>query len=130
MTFNSLHLSLIAGMVSQVEVMDPLALATAASGLKEEEDVTTVSQVTQCPTTASPTLQEVGSGGLVSGTQYITMSGQPTVTIPVVGGMQAHLPAISHVVQVYCTYPFTFVLLSQSLPVPCPKKIYTIVSHT
>ncbi|KAK3849112.1 hypothetical protein Pcinc_044120 [Petrolisthes cinctipes] len=90
--------------LTQVEVLDPLALATAASGLKEEEDVTTFPQVTQCPTTASPTLQEVrhtvGTGGLVSGTQYITMSGQPTVTIPVVGSMQAHLPAISHVVQV------------------------------
>lgn len=58
MIFNCCLLT--AGLVSQVEVLDPLALATAASGLKEEEDVTTLPQVTQCPTTASPTLQEVG----------------------------------------------------------------------
>lgn len=36
----------------------------------------------------------VGSG------QYIAMSGQQAVTIPVVGSVQGHIPSIGHVVQV------------------------------
>lgn len=39
-------------------------------------------------------------GGMVSSGQYITMSGQQAVTIPVVGSVQGHIPSIGHVVQV------------------------------
>ncbi|KAG0722148.1 Nicotinamide phosphoribosyltransferase [Chionoecetes opilio] len=86
--------------LTQVRVLDPLALATVASGLKEEEVVTCGSS-SSLPqpqgTTTLPTLEEVG--GLVGGGQYITMGGQQ-VTIPVVGSVQAHMPSIGHVVQV------------------------------
>ena len=44
-------------------------------------------------------LWQVG-GGMVGGGQYITMSGQQAVTIPVVGSVQGHIPSIGHVVQV------------------------------
>lgn len=37
---------------------------------------------------------------MVSSGQYITMSGQQAVTIPVVGSVQGHIPSIGHVVQV------------------------------
>ncbi|XP_071515273.1 uncharacterized protein [Panulirus ornatus] len=94
----------------QVQVLDPLAIATAASGLKEEEGVTCGSGLTLSHTqgnTSSAALEEVSSG-MVSGPQFITMSGQQAVTIPVVGGMQGHIPPIGHVLQVSgSTVPLT-----------------------
>ncbi|XP_063864441.1 zinc finger protein 62-like isoform X1 [Scylla paramamosain] len=97
--------------LTQVQVLDPLAIATAASGLKEEEVVTCGSSTSSLPqpqgSTSLPTLEEVG-GGMVGGGQYITMSGQQTVTIPVVGSVQGHIPSIGHVVQVSgSTVPLT-----------------------
>ncbi|XP_045583133.1 zinc finger protein 813 isoform X2 [Procambarus clarkii] len=88
--------------LTQVQVLDPLAIATAASGLKEEEGVTCGSSMAHSHTqgnTSSATLEEVGSG-LVGAAQYITVSGQPAVTIPVVGSIQGHIPPLGHVVQV------------------------------
>nr|XP_053627439.1 zinc finger protein 502-like [Cherax quadricarinatus] len=85
--------------LTQVQVLDPLAIATAASGLKEEEGVTCGSGMALSHTQSNTTLEEVGSG-LVGAPQYITVGGQQAVTIPVVGGMQAHIPPIGHVVQV------------------------------
>lgn len=57
---------------------------------------------------------------MVSGAQYITVNGQQTVTIPVVGSMQGH---IGHVVQV-----------SQATPGPVVAKqsstgVFWSVSH-
>lgn len=37
---------------------------------------------------------------MIGGPQYITVGSQQAVTIPVVGGMQGHMPPIGHVVQV------------------------------
>ncbi|XP_050686799.1 zinc finger protein 678-like isoform X2 [Eriocheir sinensis] len=96
--------------LTQVQVLDTLAIATAASGL-EEEEVVTCGSSSSLPqpqvTTSLPTLEEVG-GGMVSSGQYITMSGQQAVTIPVVGSVQGHIPSIGHVVQVSgSTVPLT-----------------------
>lgn len=52
---------------------------------------------------------------MIGGPQYITVGSQQAVTIPVVGGMQGHMPPIGHVVQVgiflhicvtKCIHPF------------------------
>ncbi|XP_066971034.1 zinc finger protein 728-like isoform X1 [Macrobrachium rosenbergii] len=97
--------------LSQVtQVLDPLAIATAASGLKEEKGTAGVNNLTLASAqgaVTSTTLEEVG-GGMVSTPQYITVNGQQTVTIPVMGSMQGHIPSIGHVVQVSgSTVPLT-----------------------
>ncbi|XP_076049237.1 uncharacterized protein LOC143029918 isoform X2 [Oratosquilla oratoria] len=94
------------GNLTQVQLLDPLAIATAASGL--EEDVigvagtggaVTLSQQQEAPQHTT-TLEEV-SGTIVGGAQYITLNGQPTVTIPVVQGqVQGHVSSLSQLVQV------------------------------
>ncbi|XP_042857537.1 zinc finger protein 184-like [Penaeus japonicus] len=99
--------------VAQVQVLDPLAIATAASGLKEEEGVTCGNSLalshTQPTSSSSAAMEEVGNG-MIGGPQYITVGGQQAVTIPVVGGMQGHMPPIGHVVQVSgSTVPLTSV---------------------